>query len=446
MRRFLHFLIGAPPEGELPARVREDVARQQNDSEILIGWVLLFLVSVLGVLYGVAPKAFDESAPFEPVPVVIATLGALAAVRLLLAYLGALPRLLLALSVIAEVGLLIGLIWSFHIQYGQPPGFYLKAPTMLYLFGILALRALRFEAAYVLLAGVIAAAGWAWLVWYAVSGMAIGDPVTRDFVEYMTSYRVLLGAEFDKILAILMVTGVLALAIVRANRLLVRAAAQGHAARDLSRFFAPEVVTRITGAEDRIAVGEGEVREAAILLVDIRGFSTLAAEWPPARTMRVLAEYEARMVPLIRGHGGVVDKFMGDGILATFGAARISETPAADAVSAAVAVADAAAFWGRERREAGEPVLEIGVGVASGPVVFGAVGHDERLEYTVIGAAVNLAAKLEKHNKVLHTRALTDAATLALARAQGWTGQPLRTVAGARVDGLDRAADLAVLA
>jgi len=98
--------------------------------------------------------------------------------------------------------LLFGLIWCFHIQYGQPPAFYLKAPTLLYVFIFIALRALRFEARYVLISGFAAAAGWLALVVYAAAFDPRGMAVTRNYVEYMTSARILWGAEIDKVIAI----------------------------------------------------------------------------------------------------------------------------------------------------------------------------------------------------------------------------------------------------
>src|SRR5262249_21734751 len=161
--------------------------------------------------------------------------GAVTGLRLFLAYRRALGKTLLAISVVIDLGLLMTLIWGFHIQYGQPPAFYLKVPTLLTAFIFIALRTLRFEMRYVLIAGIAAAIGWATLVAYAI----LASParvVMRDFIAYMTGNVILIGAEVEKILAILVVTAVLALAIARARRLLVRAAADGAAARDLARF------------------------------------------------------------------------------------------------------------------------------------------------------------------------------------------------------------------
>lgn len=439
--------LRAPAADRLPARVRETITAQQAASEVLIGWVQLVIVSTFAALYAVSPKTFAKDANFEPVPWVLGAYFAFTLLRLFLAYRGRLPGWLLMLSVVLDMALLLITIWSFHLQYRQPASFYLKSPTLLYVFIFIALRALRFEARYVVLAGAVAAGGWLAMMIYAIVIDPENDMVTRDYVLYMTSNHVLLGAEFDKIMSILMVTAVLAVAILRARRLLVRAVTEQAAARDLSRFFAPEIAERITRSENKITAGQGETRNAAILFVDVRGFTRLATEIPADDLIGLLSEYQSRMVPLIRAHGGAVDKFMGDGIMATFGAAVPSATYAADALNCVGAVMRAADDWNDERRQQGLPAMAVGAAVATGPVVFGAVGFADRLEYTVIGDAVNLAAKLEKHNKSLKVRALTTETALAAAVAQGYEPSPALEHRPAGIIGdLDTPLDLVVLA
>jgi adenylate cyclase len=153
------------------------------------------------------------------------------------------------------------------------------------------------------------------------------------------------------------------------------------------------------------------------------------------------------MVAVVQSHGGSIDKFLGDGIMATFGAVVPSDSYAADSLRAAEQVIAAADAWNAEREAAGLAPLRIGVAVATGRIVFGAVGDETRLEYTVIGDAVNLSAKLEKHNRALHTRALATAETLALARAQGYTPRaPHEARPDSRLVGLERPLDIVVLA
>jgi adenylate cyclase len=432
--------------GALPTRVQAKVRRQQDATERLIGWVQLAVVVLFGALYTIAPKTFTEHDTFQPVPYALAAYLGFTLLRLGVAYRTRLPDWFLYMSIVVDMCLLYVLIWSFHLQYQQPAAFYLKAPTLLYVFIFIALRALRFEARFVMVAGGTAALGWLALVGYAITIDPRDDMITRDYVEYLTSNAVLIGAEFDKIISILVVTTILGVAIVRGRRLLERSVAEGTAAEDLARFFSPEVAQHIVHAEE-IRVGAGEARNAAILNLDLRGFTPLAESCPPDSVMRLLADYQAAMVPIIRQHGGSIDKFLGDGIMATFGASQQRDSYAADALACVDAILAAARDWEIRRTAADLPVRPVNVAVTAGRVVFGAVGEKDRLEYTVIGDPVNLAAKLEKHNAALGTRALTTRATLETATEQGYRpARAPRVVPGSDVEGVSHPVDLVVLA
>jgi len=440
-------LVGHPDYRALPERVKATIRAREDGSEILIGWIQLIVVVTFGTLYLVSPKAFSANAAFAPVPWALTAYLAFTLLRLSMAYRRRLPGWFLGLSVIVDVALLMGLIWSFHIQYEQPPSFILKAPTLLYVFIFIALRALRFEARYVLLAGIVAAAGWGLMILYVIYSDPNDSMITRDYVTYMTSNAILIGAEFDKIMSMLMVTAIIALALIRARRLLVTSVAEHAAARDLSRFFAPEIAERITQSERRVTAGQGEKRDAAILSVDLRGFTTLAATMPADDVIALLTEYQARLVPVIRKCGGSIDKFLGDGIMATFGAAVETDSYAADAMRAVDAIIAEVDAWNAERRSAGEVPMHVGVSAATGTVIFGAVGDETRLEYTVIGDAVNLAAKLEKATKTEQVRALASAETWHAALAQGYTPSGAREERRERaVAGVAEPCDLVVLA
>ncbi len=409
-------------EADVAPRIREAIDRQRDASERLIGWIQLSVIVGLGVLFLLSPRTHETAVYARPIGWALLAYLLFTLLRLALSYRIRLPAWFLALSVVADMLLLLGIIWSFHIDYNQPPAFYLKAPTLLYVFLFISIRALRFDSRYVVLAGCAAAAGWLAMIGYAIvydGGMAA---VTRDYVEYLTANRILLGAEFDKIITIALVTAILAVAIMRARKTLVRGAEEHAAAVALSRFFSPEIADQITRAREEIHAGEGQQRDAAILMTDIRGFTRSAAALPANEVIEILTEYQARLVPAIQENGGSIDKFLGDGILATFGAAVPSPTCAADALRAAEAIAAAADRWAEARQAAGKPVLRVAVAVTAGPLVFGAIGDESRLEYTVIGDPVNLAAKLDKHGKGLNAQIMTTAETLN--RAAGENFEP----------------------
>ncbi|MEM9221447.1 MAG: adenylate/guanylate cyclase domain-containing protein [Pseudomonadota bacterium] len=403
----------------MPARVARLVTAEEWRSERLIGWVQLGVIALFSLLYALAPRPSDAAdAVFEPVPVVLVAYTAFTIFRILAAYRGFLPGWLLVTSMIADVVLLYGLIWTFHIAYEQPASFYLKIPTFAYIFVFIAIRALRFDPRFVISQGLFAAFGWLLMVLYAVhkSGM---DVITRSFVEYMTMNLVLIGAELDKIFTILLCTLVLALALYRARTILLVAVREGAARRDMRRFFGRGVAEAIISNEDVAKAGDATDRDAAVLMLDLRGFTPFAAAHEPDEVVAILTEYHGLAVPIIEANGGVVDKFLGDGLMATFGALTPSKTAAADAIRALIGVIDAAKHWDERLAERGYDPLPINGAAVAGRVVAATLGNEGRLEFTVVGAPANLAAKLEKHNKATRTRALTDAETLARARAEG---------------------------
>jgi adenylate cyclase len=432
----------------LAPHLKRIIAEQQDRSEQLISWFQLAIICTFAVLFAISPKQL-------PVPIwnrflfwAIGAYLAFTLVRLFLSYRRRLPGWLLAVSVVADIALLVLLILSFHIEYSQPPSFSLKAPTLLYVFIFIALRALRFDATYVILAGAAAALGWAAMISYVLTydTGAAGAAITRNYVTYLTSNSILIGAEFDKIISILIVTILLAVAIYRARLLLVKSVAEQAAAGALSRFFAPEIAERIRGTQDDIRAGQGQLREAAILTTDIRGFTQLSANLPPNEVISLLSEYHMRLMPIIQRHNGAVDKFLGDGILATFGCVAPSDTYAADALRAALDIQAEGQKWADSRKAASLPPIAVGVSVTTGPVIFGAIGDANRLEFTVIGDAVNLCAKLDKHSKVERVRGLTTAAAYDLARAQGFAAvPPLERRLQRSVDGVSGPLDIVVI-
>lgn len=401
----------AAPLQDLPARVRDVILREQDWSEILIGWIQLGVVLTFAALYYLSPKPPGANPMIAPEPWVLTGYVLFTLVKLSLAYRRRLPNWLLYLSVVMDMTLLLALIWTIHLKYDQPASFYLKVPTLLYVFIFIALRALRFEVRYVLIAGGVAALGWLLMVWYVVSIDPADPMITRSYVEYMTSNSVLLGAEFDKVISILMVTAILAVAIARARRLLVESVVESSAARELSKFVPDEIARQAKAGEERMQAGQGEVREATILFTDIEGFTAISEAMTPTELIATLNDYFAVVSKPIIEHGGVINQFQGDAILATFNLPETLPDHAAHAVRAALAMQ--AALKGM--RFGDGFVLRSRVGINSGEIVGGLVGSGDRLGYTVHGDEVNLAARLEQLNKDYDTRIIVSQRTCELA-------------------------------
>lgn len=418
-----HRRLLAAPVDALPARVRDVVAREQDSSEILIGWIQLGVVLTFGALYYLSPKPAGANPMISAEPWVLAGYLVFTLVRLGLAHRRRLPNWVLYVSVVMDMSLLLILIWTFHLKYEQPASFYLKVPTLLYVFIFIALRALRFEVRYVLIAGGVAALGWLLMVLYVISVDPANPMITRNYVEYMTSNSVLLGAEFDKVISILMVTAILAVAIARARRLLVESVVEGSAARELSKFVPDEVVRQAKAGEERMQAGQGEVREATVLFMDIEGFTTISESMTPTELIATLNEYFAVVTRPIVDHGGVINQFQGDAILATFNIPEAIPDHAAQAVRAALAIQSEL----HDVHFGAGVVLRTRIGINSGEIIGGLVGTGDRLGYTVHGDEVNLAARLEQLNKEYGTRIIVSQRARDLAGATDFRFEQLGT-------------------
>lgn len=424
MSKVLAPLTSTHVHERLPSRVTEKIRDQQTSSEILIGWIQLAVFCTWAVLYMVAPKTFDPLATFAPVPWALGVYLTFTVIRLALAHARRLPDWLRSLSVVFDIILLLVMIWSFHLQYDQPASFYLKAPTLLYVFIFIALRTLNFEVRYVLLCGLVAAAGWLLMVLYVVVIDPADSMVTHDYVEYMTSNSVLIGAEFDKIISILMVTGILAIGIVRSRSLLISSVVDSTVAEELSRFVPTEVAEQLTTSETAMQAGDGETREASVMFVDIEDFTGFSEILPPEQLIATLNEYFKAIAQPIAAHGGVINQFQGDAVLATFNLPRALEDHAARALTCAI---DIQRLLGGHTFNKGVR-FQARIGINTGIILGGLVGTGERLSYTVHGDEVNLAARLEQLNKDYGTRIACSKHTRDLAGVERFAFDKLGSV------------------
>jgi class 3 adenylate cyclase len=174
------------------------------------------------------------------------------------------------------------------------------------------------------------------------------------------------------------------------------------------RFATPEVAQHLQ--ESGFALGGTRVR-ASVLFADIRNFTPLAESQPPEETIELLNTWYTLMFDAISDHGGVVTMMMGDGLMAIFGAPVPLPDHCASAVRAALGMVQMMELFNVERAADAKPEIRIGIGIASGEVVAGYAGTNERATYTCIGNTVNLAARLEAHTKVARRAILIDGET-----------------------------------
>ena len=159
------------------------------------------------------------------------------------------------------------------------------------------------------------------------------------------------------------------------------------------RQFSPAVAAHILEDASRLQLGGNRVDPLTILVSDIRGFTSLSAKMEPANVVRMLNEMFDAFVPIIFEYDGVIDKYVGDSVLAVFGSPQADKKQWEKAVRAALDMQRAIGKLGEAWKLRRLPVFEVGIGIHSGEAIQGFIGSSQRTEYTVIGNTVNRAAR-----------------------------------------------------
>jgi len=217
----------------------------------------------------------------------------------------------------------------------------------------------------------------------------------------------------------LMATGGAAAGIAHvARRLLVTVLHEQREKELIGRLFgeyvSPEVKQHIVKQKGKVV---GERRDVVILFSDLRGFTTFSESHDPAEVMLRLNQYFERMVRAVESQGGVVDKFIGDAVMAVFGGLLELENPCDAAVRAAALMRISLTDLNREWAAKGIPPFDHGIGIHVGPVIQGPLGSSNRKEFTVVGDAVNTAARVESITKEKGKRILITGEVLGLLSA-----------------------------
>lgn len=183
-----------------------------------------------------------------------------------------------------------------------------------------------------------------------------------------------------------------------------------------SKFHSKEVAQKLLNGEIKLG---GERKHVTVFFSDIRGFTQISEKLSPDQVVAFLNEYMTEMVKIIYKWSGVVDKYVGDAIMAEWGVPNTTPDDAYNAVRAALEMRDFLDGFNKSKKALGEIEIHIGIGLHSGDVLAGNIGSEERLEYTVIGDTVNQAARIEAANKALSTDLLISETTYLLVKSRG---------------------------
>jgi adenylate cyclase len=213
-------------------------------------------------------------------------------------------------------------------------------------------------------------------------------------------------------------TGLLAAAVWRGRNMLLRQIRAEVARRDLSRYVSPDVADAML-ADDPEKFGRPATRDVAVLFADIWQFTTLVEKLEPDRVVALLRSFQMRATAIVFRHGGTLDKYLGDGFMATFGALDNGHDgkAAQRALACALALQDEMDRWCDKRARRGAFAVRLGIGLHYGPAVVGNVGSDQRMEFTVVGDAANVASRIERLTRKFDCRIAVSDACLAAARA-----------------------------
>ena len=297
-------------------------------------------------------------------------------------------------------------VW--YLSVGGPPispAYMIKGPFYLvYLVVIAVLQALSLRPLYIgVYAGVGTVGFLAISLYIFLGGRA---EVSDDFVAHNLGPGVNPFFVYGTLMIFIGVVTVLLVFTSNIRKTIHAAVRDETTAADLGRYFSPKIRSEIMSEEKQIKLAEGRQQEVVVLFSDIRNFTAFCEEKSPKEVLSFLKTYHQRMVHVIFTHGGTLDKFIGDGILATFGTPDPGEEDAGNAVRAALEMNRALQKLNDERHADGLSAIAHGIGIHCGPVIVGNIGSDERLEYTVIGDTVNVASRLESATKELREEIL----------------------------------------
>lgn len=312
-------------------------------------------------------------------------------------------------------GMLLGAILLLpnpFIADPPPPAMILRYANLIFVFVLLAGTALSYNPGLVLCAGLSTVTVWRFGIHLLASretAITSADQVWLEASSMAETVRIFLDPEFThlamqdkKVFVVVLVTLLLAIVVSRARRLVQSQVTIERARTNLARYFSPNLVDQLA-AQDQ-PLGAVRRQSVAVLFADIQDFTSLSETMAPEDVVNLLRGFHERMETAIFAHQGTLDKYIGDGLMATFGTPLPGEQDATNALATARRMLSELELLNQERTARGGAPLMLSIGIHYGTVVQGDIGGGRRLEFTVLGDTVNVASRLETMTRRLGTR------------------------------------------
>lgn len=309
------------------------------------------------------------------------------------------------------------------VPLDYPPQFILRFGAFIYFFILLAGLAYVYQPRLVLWGGISAAVSWmigvGWLfnmpdtVWQL--GTEIGMAAVLTAQSQPTFIDI--GVRAQEVVVLLIAAGLLALAVARSRAVALRQARLARERANLGRYFPQKTAQLLADRTNPFSTPSEHC--VAVLFADLVSFTTWSENHTPRETIDLLREVHGVLAAVVFRHNGTLDKFIGDGLLATFGTPEPTDSDASNALSAMVEMAEAFDRWQANRKVGQGRNLRLSVGVHYGPVVIGNIGSKDRLEFAVLGDTVNIASRLESATREVGCRGLVSRALVEAALAEG---------------------------
>lgn len=286
--------------------------------------------------------------------------------------------------------------WIWYYSYGGsilPLGYFIKTNFLSLSLIFIALVGIALNPRYPLLLSLGILGTW---IWYILQ--AAFDPKTEWTSDYVKG---VFGPSVDINILVwetigLIAVGILTTLITSLARNAVKEAVSLEASNSqLSRYFSPNIVTELQNQGADFTRLGGKTQDVAVLFADIRDFTTLTEKMTPNDVLQLLSVYHDAMTTAIFANGGTLDKFIGDGIMATFGTPLTSKDDPVRAVRTGFEMLKRLEALNLQRKAKNQESLRIGIGIHFGSVLVGNIGTSQRLEYTVLGDTVNVASRIE---------------------------------------------------